>query len=103
MFVSKSARLLRQFPGLNAIKMTLPFEGKTYNINLNSKPLNTHLGFKFDGLKVEGKSSFNKFNNPYIYDKTQLKPFSKKFVAIKEYLLKILFFMNHGIILLLKY
>ncbi|PFS48226.1 hypothetical protein COK87_27830, partial [Bacillus thuringiensis] len=50
MFVSEPARLLRQFPDLNTVKMTLPFEGKTYNINLDRKSLNSHLGFKIEDL-----------------------------------------------------
>ena len=36
--------------------MTVPFEGRTYNINLDRKSLNTYLGFKIEDLKVEDKS-----------------------------------------------
>ncbi|MGG0722843.1 hypothetical protein ABE069_12130 [Bacillus mycoides] len=83
MFVSEPARLLRQFPDLNAVKMTLPFEGKTYNINLDRKSLNTHLGFKIEDLKVEDKSWVKKFNDPYVYDKTKRNAFFKKFVTVQ--------------------
>ncbi|OJD80051.1 hypothetical protein [Bacillus paramycoides] len=82
-FVSEPARLLRQFPDLNAVKMTLPYEGKTYNINLDRKSLNTHLGFKIEDLKVEDKSWVKKFDDPYVYDKTKRKAFFTKFVTIQ--------------------
>ncbi|MDC6156157.1 hypothetical protein HOV72_009590 [Bacillus albus] len=83
MFVSEPVRLLRQFPDLNAVKMTLPVEGKTYNINLDRKELNSHLGFKIEDLKVEDKSWVKKFNDPYVYDKTKRKAFFKKFVTVQ--------------------
>ncbi|PEK96915.1 hypothetical protein [Bacillus mycoides] len=82
-FVSEPARLLRQFPDLNAVKMTLPFEGKTYNINLDRKSLNSHLGFKIEDLKVEDKSWVKKFNDPYVYDKTKRKAFFTQFVVVQ--------------------
>ncbi|PFC04485.1 hypothetical protein CN988_07530 [Bacillus thuringiensis] len=83
MLVSEPARLLRQFPDLNAVKMTVPFEGKTYSINLDRKSLNTYLGFKIEDLKVEDKSWVKKFNDPYVYDKTKRKAFFKKFIVVQ--------------------
>ncbi|HDR7065651.1 TPA: hypothetical protein QCW42_002707 [Bacillus cereus] len=83
MFVSEPARLLRQFPDLNAVKMTLPFEGKTYNINLDRKSLNSHLKFKIEDLKVEDKSWVKKFNDPYVYNKAKRKAFFTKFVIVQ--------------------
>ncbi|PGQ00001.1 hypothetical protein COA10_13505 [Bacillus cereus] len=83
MFVSEPARLLRQFPDLNTVKMTLPFEGKTYNINLDRKSLNSHLGFKIEDLKVEDKSWVKKFNDPYVYNKAKRKAFFTKFVVVQ--------------------
>ncbi|PEA63932.1 hypothetical protein [Bacillus toyonensis] len=83
MFVSEPARLLRQFPDLNAVKITLPFEGKTYNINLDRKSLNSHLGFKIEDLKVEDKSWVKKFNDPYVYNKAKRKEFFTKFVVVQ--------------------
>ncbi|UNK35274.1 hypothetical protein MNO09_10760 [Bacillus sp. N5-665] len=83
MFVSEPARLLRQFPDLNAVKMTLPFEGKTYNINLDRRSLNSHLEFKIEDLKVEDKSWVKKFNDPYVYNKAKRKAFFTKFVIVQ--------------------
>ncbi|WP_377864660.1 hypothetical protein [Bacillus sp. R86525] len=83
MLVSEPARLLRQFPDLDAVKMTVPFEGKTYSVNLDRKSLNTYLGFKIEDLKVEDKSWVKKFNDPYVYDKEKRKAFFMKFVTIQ--------------------
>ncbi|WP_264447887.1 hypothetical protein [Bacillus cereus] len=83
MFVSEPARLLRQFPDLNTVKMTLPFDGKTYNTSLDRNSLNSYLGFKIEDLKVEDKSWVKKFNDPYVYDKTKRKAFFKKFVTVQ--------------------
>lgn len=83
MFVSEPARLLRQFPDLNTVKMTLPFDGKTYNTSLERNSLNTYLGFKIEDLKVEDQSWNKKFNNPYVYDKAKRKALFEKFVTIQ--------------------
>ncbi|MFF1992822.1 hypothetical protein ACFVWC_16400 [Bacillus mycoides] len=82
-FVSEPARLLRQFPGLNAIKMTLPFEGKTYSMNLDRDSLNTYIGLKIEDLKTEDQSWQKKFNNPYVYNKAKRAEFFKKFVTVQ--------------------
>ncbi|NIE92113.1 hypothetical protein F3J09_15110 [Bacillus sp. Ab-1751] len=83
MFVSEPVRLLRQFPDLNTVKMTLPFDGKTYSTNLDRNSLNTYLGFKIEDLKVEDKSWVKKFNDPYVYNKTKRKAFFTKFVTVQ--------------------
>ncbi|HHY0843106.1 TPA: hypothetical protein ACVW7B_003082 [Bacillus cereus] len=83
MFVSEPARLLRQFPDLNTVKMNLPFDGKTYNTSLDRNSLNTYLGFKIEDLKVDDQSWNKKFNNPYVYDKAQRKALFKKFVNVQ--------------------
>ncbi|PGS08380.1 hypothetical protein COC45_18600 [Bacillus cereus] len=83
MFVSEPARLLRQFPDLSTVKMTLPFDGKTYSTNLDRKSLNSYLGFKIEDLKVEDQSWNKKFNNAYVYDKTKRKGLFNKFVTVQ--------------------
>ncbi|KAB2441401.1 hypothetical protein F8163_21840 [Bacillus luti] len=83
MFVSEPARLLRQFPDLNTVKMTLPFDGKTYNTSLDRNSLNAYLGFKIEDLKVEDQSWNKKFNNPYVYDKAKRKALFEKFVTVQ--------------------
>ncbi|MGG3758224.1 hypothetical protein ABEW49_17535 [Bacillus anthracis] len=83
MFVSEPARLLRQFPDLDSVKMTLPYDGKTYSIDLNRKELNEYIGFKIEKLKVEDDSWAKKFNTPYVYDKNKRAEFFKKFVTVQ--------------------
>ncbi|PHB90669.1 hypothetical protein COE98_15970 [Bacillus wiedmannii] len=83
LLVSEPARLLRQFPALNSVKMTLPFEGKTYSINLDRNELNKYIGLKIEDLKVEDKSWQKKFDNPYVYDQNKRNAFFKKFVAVQ--------------------
>ena len=83
MFVSEPARLLKQFPDLNTVKMTLPFNGKTYSTSLDRNSLNSYLGFKIEDLKVEDKSWVKKFNDPYVYDKAKRKAFFTKFVTVQ--------------------
>lgn len=81
--VGEPSRLLRQFPVLNSVKMTLPFEGKTYSINLDRNELNKYIGLKIDDLKVDDESWNKKFSNPYIYDKNKRSAFFKKFVTVQ--------------------
>ncbi|MCC2377781.1 hypothetical protein LKM00_10000 [Bacillus wiedmannii] len=83
LLVSEPARLLRQFPALNSVKMTLPFEGKTYSINLDRNELNKYIGLKIEDLKVEDKSWQKKFDNPYVYDQNKRNAFFKKFVTVQ--------------------
>ncbi|PEP75362.1 hypothetical protein CN573_10710 [Bacillus wiedmannii] len=83
LLVSEPARLLRQFPALNSVKMTLPFEGKTYSINLDRNELNKYIGLKIEDLKVEDKSWQKKFDNPYVYDQNKRNVFFKKFVTVQ--------------------
>ncbi|PFD67314.1 hypothetical protein [Bacillus cereus] len=83
MFVSEPARLLRQFPDLNTVKMTLPFDGKTYSASLERTSLNSYLGFKIEDLKVEDQSWSKKFNNQYVYNKSKRTEFFNHFVTIQ--------------------
>ncbi|PEI78325.1 hypothetical protein [Bacillus wiedmannii] len=83
MFVSEPARLLRQFPDLNTVKMNLPFNGKTYSTSLDRNSLNSYLGFKIEDLKVEDQSWNKKFNNTYVYDKAKRKALFGKFVTVQ--------------------
>jgi len=82
-FVEESSRLLRRFHALNSVKMTLSFEGKTYNINLSRKDLNKYLGFKVESLNVANGSWKSKFVEPYVYDQNKRAEFFKKFVKVK--------------------
>ncbi|URJ46281.1 hypothetical protein MF628_000799 [Paenibacillus polymyxa] len=78
--VGESARLLRQFPDLNAISIVLPFDGKTYSIDLDRSSLDDFLGYKIESLSTEDKSWNDKFSDPYIYDKSNRQKFFDTFV-----------------------
>ncbi|KEO77630.1 hypothetical protein MKN04_16190 [Paenibacillus polymyxa] len=80
--VGESARLLRQFPDLNAISIVLPFDGKTYSIDLDRSSLNNFLGYKIESLSTEDRTWNDKFSDPYIYDKTNRQKFFDTFVKI---------------------
>ncbi|QNR70174.1 hypothetical protein IAQ67_14610 [Paenibacillus peoriae] len=78
--VGESARLLRQFPDLNAISIVLPFDGKTYSIDLDRSSINNFLGYKIESLSTEDRSWNDKFSDPYIYDKSNRQKFFDTFV-----------------------
>lgn len=63
--------------------MTLPFEDKTYIINLDRNSLNKYIGLKIEDLKAEDQSWQKKFNNPYVSNKAKRTEFFKKFVTIQ--------------------
>ncbi|WP_311082648.1 hypothetical protein [Paenibacillus polymyxa] len=80
--VGESARLLRQFPDLNAISIVLPFDGKTYSIDLDRSSLNNFLGYKIESLSTEDRTWNDKFSDPYIYDNSNRQRFFDTFVKI---------------------
>ncbi|MFF5994303.1 hypothetical protein AAGS61_06050 [Lysinibacillus sp. KU-BSD001] len=77
--VIENVRLLRQFPALTGAKMTLPFEGKTYSIDMDRASVNDYLGFKVEDLKTEDDSWNSKFVDPIGYDNKKRKAFIEKF------------------------
>lgn len=81
--VIENIRLLRQFPGLAGAKMTLPFEGKTYSINIDRASINDYLGFKVEELKTEDDSWVTKFVNPVAYNEQKRKYIMEKFGTVK--------------------
>lgn len=81
--VGEPARLLKQFSTLNKIKMVLPFEGKTYSINLDRTSLNSYIGFKIEDLKSEDKSWTEKFYDPYVNTADKRAAFFAKFVIVQ--------------------
>ncbi|TYS66790.1 hypothetical protein FZD47_02565 [Bacillus infantis] len=81
--VIENVRLLRQFPTLDGAKMTLPFEGKTYSIDLNRKSVNDYLGFKVEDLSTEDDSWNEKFVDPIGYNEAKRNDFFDQFGVIK--------------------
>ncbi|HWO98066.1 MAG TPA: hypothetical protein VNM45_17390 [Bacillus sp. (in: firmicutes)] len=58
-------RLFMQFPALETISMTLPFEGKTYSIHLSRQEAIDYVGFNLEELDPEQDSWRTQFMNPY--------------------------------------
>ncbi|WP_374965891.1 hypothetical protein [Lysinibacillus sp. RS5] len=79
--VIENVDLLRQFPELTGAKMTLPFDGKTYSIDIDRSSVNEYLGFKVEDLKTED-SWTTKFVNPIGNDDQKRQDFMKKFGKI---------------------
>lgn len=82
-FVSENVRLLREFPDLTSTSMTLPYEGKTYSMNLKRQDTNDYLGFNVEDLNTEDDSWNEKFVNPIVYNDVQRQKFFDKFVNVK--------------------
>lgn len=82
-FVGESARLLRQFPTLSAVKMTLPFEGKIYSIHLDRTALNQYIGFPIESLKADDGSWQKQYVNAYTYNNEKRRAFFEKFVTVQ--------------------
>ncbi|MDQ0047659.1 hypothetical protein J2T18_001942 [Paenibacillus polymyxa] len=80
--VGESARLLRQFHDLNAVSMILPFDGKTYSMDVDRNSLNKFLGYKIESLSIKDGTWNDKFSDLYIYDKSNRQKFFDTFVKI---------------------
>lgn len=57
--MEESARLLKEFPAANEIKISLPFEGKTYSIDLQEDAAEAFFGVDFDTLKASDPTGGN--------------------------------------------
>jgi hypothetical protein len=76
----ESARLFREVPSLNRLKLTIPNEGRTYSLNITRSQIEAHYGLKFAGMGLEmWRERFTtKFDT-----KPSRAAFAKKFVAVK--------------------
>ncbi|MGN7403293.1 hypothetical protein ACTHO0_25925 [Cytobacillus praedii] len=81
--IVENVRLLRQFPTLDEAKMTLPYDNKTYSIEINRESVNEYLGFRVEELKTEDDSWNTKFLDPIGYDNSKRKAFFDKFGNIE--------------------
>lgn len=76
MLVGSPARIMKNLDFINEVKIILPFENKTYQIDVKKSEL-----IKFTGKSInEIKSDWsNSFADPYIYNKKGREKFFKKF------------------------
>lgn len=77
--VIENISLLRQFPTLVGVKMTLQFDKKIYSMKIDRASVNDYLGFKIEDLKIEDGSWNSEFLNPIGYNDLERKNFIRKF------------------------
>lgn len=83
LLVSEPVRLLSQFPSLEAISIHLPYDGKTYSIELKRQEVNEYLGFNVEKLSVSDGSWNEKFVDPIVYDERNREKFIDTFVKVR--------------------
>ena len=79
--VTESVRLLRKTPELSGVKVTLPYEGKVYSIDLNRDSLTEYLGFDVGEL-AENKDWNEKFMVQYGDDDLNRKKLFNQFGTV---------------------
>jgi hypothetical protein len=63
--IEETARILRQFPFVNIVSVTLNFEGEHFNVNVEREKLNSLIGFKIEETSSEDGSWQEKFLKVY--------------------------------------
>ena len=89
--VSEPVRLMRKFPELIGASMVLPYEGKTYTIDVSREEVNAYFGFKVEDLRIladvnhdPAQATWNtKFIDPIVYDEVNRQQFVDTFVTVQ--------------------
>lgn len=85
--MEESARLLKEFPAANEIKISLPFEGKTYSVDLQEDAAETFFDVDFDTLKASDPTGGNAEWRAQVSDKyfnaTDRQRFVDEFVTVQ--------------------
>ncbi|BCB03499.1 hypothetical protein [Bacillus sp. KH172YL63] len=63
--IEETARILRQFPFVNTVSVTLDFEGENYNVNVEREKLNSLIGFNIEETSNDDGSWQEKFQRIY--------------------------------------
>jgi hypothetical protein len=63
--IEETARILREFPFVNTVSVTLNFEGEDYNVNVEREKLNSLIGFNIEDTSNEDGSWQEKFQKVY--------------------------------------
>lgn len=82
-FVGETVRLLRQFPNLKGVAVTLSLKQNTYFIDLSREEANNYLGLNIEDLSTEDGSWREQFVNKTLSDDTLRQDFFDKFVVVK--------------------
>jgi hypothetical protein len=75
-----SVRIMRKLDFVNEVKITLPYDGKTYSIDVSKSELEKFLGMPFKSVLNDWD---NTFSNPYVYSDTGREKFFSKFGNVK--------------------
>ena len=69
-------KLLKKFPQAKAIRLVLPFKGKTYTVDMNRETIEKFTGTTFDQIA-------DIFVKRYVTSEKERKEYFKKFVKVK--------------------
>ena len=75
-----AVRLMRKLDFIEQVKITLPQNGKEYEIDVSKSDLENFIGQDFESIKNNWDASFS---NPYVYDEAGRNRFFSKFGSIE--------------------
>lgn len=78
--VEGSVKIMKVLDFVNQVTIHLPYQGKTYSVNVGKAQLEQFLGTSFDKVKADWE---NAFLNPYVYSDAGREKFFAKFGNIK--------------------
>ncbi|WP_336733449.1 hypothetical protein [Chryseobacterium sp. VD8] len=79
--VGSPARLMKNLDFINEVKIILPFENKTYQINITKSQLEKFVGKNISKIKNDWTRTFA---DPYIYNQKGREEFFSKFGTVKS-------------------
>jgi len=79
--MQESTRLFKQFPATQSVKMTLPFEGKTYIVDLTQDKVEQFYNVSFDDMKAN--DTWNEEISDVFFNKTDREKFVNTFVIVQ--------------------
>ncbi|MEK4372355.1 hypothetical protein [Paenibacillus sp. FSL R5-0473] len=80
--MEESVRLLKQFTDADNIVITIPFEGKTYSVNLKKSVAETYFNVDFNTLHSDPEAWKSKLSSKYFNENDRQK-FVDEFVQVK--------------------
>tara|TARA_B110000259_G_C13833287_1_gene329596 strand:+ start:75 stop:641 length:567 start_codon:yes stop_codon:yes gene_type:complete len=74
--VDGSVKLMKKLDFLNEVKITIPYKGKTYSVDVKKSELEKFVGSDFKTIVSDWD---NKFSNPYVYNDSGRQKFFAEF------------------------
>ncbi|TRY24354.1 hypothetical protein FOI68_17020 [Brevibacillus sp. LEMMJ03] len=83
--MSEPVRLLREFPWLAKVSMTLTLQGKTYSVEMDRKTVSDYFGIDLEELNADRSFELwnKKFVDPFVYTKEERQKFADKFIKVQ--------------------